>query len=147
MDLNKAIEGLNLKHYATSQNNLDLAEEEKRIIQFYEPDKNLIVYGSLAPNCSNHSKVEHISGQWCKVLIRGQLEKIGWGADLGYWGYRKTNSALDKPINASVLISDELPAHFDALDDFEGIEYERVLAIFELDTGEIGVGNIYALKE
>ncbi len=147
MDLNKAVESLNLKHYATSQKDLDLSDDERLFIQMYEPEKKIIIYGSLAPDRINHNKVEHIAGQWCKGIIRGQLEKIGWGADLGYWGYKKTNSENDKVIDAFILFSDELSTHYAALDDFEGEEYERVLAIFELDTGEIGVGNVYALKE
>ncbi len=147
MDLNKAIDSLNLKHYATSQKNSDLTDGEKLFIQIYKPEKKLIIYGSLAPNCINHNQVEHIVGQWRKGVIQGTLEKIGWGADLGYWGYRKTNSELDTAIDAFILFSDELPAHYAALDDFEGEEYERILAIFELDNGEVGVGNIYALRQ
>ena len=146
MDLNKTLESLNLKHYATSQKNSDITDDERLLIKLYEPEKKLIIYGSLAPNCINHNQVEHIVGQWRKGSIHGTLEKIGWGADLGYWGYRKTHSERDKSINVFILFSDELPAHYAALDDFEGEEYERVLAIFELDSGEMGVGNVYALK-
>lgn len=33
------------------------------------------------------------------------------------------------------------------LDEFEGSGYKRILAKFELNNGEVGVGNIYALND
>jgi hypothetical protein len=33
------------------------------------------------------------------------------------------------------------------LDDFEGDGYRRILAKYELDNGETGVGYIYAINE
>jgi hypothetical protein len=50
-------------------------------------------------------------------------------------------------IEAFILFSDVLRLHWKLLDDFEGDEYERVLAEFKLENGETGVGNIYALKK
>ena len=50
-------------------------------------------------------------------------------------------------IKAYVLFSNELSANWPFLDAFEGSEYRRVLAKFELDNGDVGVGYIYALNE
>ncbi len=33
------------------------------------------------------------------------------------------------------------------MDDFEGEEYRRLLAKYELQNGQIGIGNIYAIHE
>lgn len=147
MDLDKIIADLNLKKYAITQENLNLSDDEKLVISLYEPENKLIIYGSLAPNRPNHAKIEHIIGKWSKGIVRGKLENGGWGADLGYYGYKKTNAAEDQTIEAFIIFSDELKENYPFLDDFEGADYERMLAVFELENGEVGVGNIYALKE
>ena len=37
--------------------------------------------------------------------------------------------------------------NWQAIDDFEGREYKRVLAKYQLNDGHIGVGFIYAINE
>ncbi len=152
MDLNKIIEALNQKKYIHTHGagNLDnsyLSDDEKTVIQEYRPERSLIIYGSLAPNRPNHSKVKHIVGKWQKGMIRGKLENKGWGADLGYYGFKNTSVEEHEDIEVFILFSDELSANWQFLDEFEGNEYKRILAKFELENGEIGIGNIYALKE
>ncbi|MFK7946547.1 MAG: hypothetical protein AB8G11_03070 [Saprospiraceae bacterium] len=61
------IKSLNAKQYAQS-NTIALTKEEQRLIDKYSPKDILVVYGSLAPNESNFSVVEHIKGQWKKGL-------------------------------------------------------------------------------
>jgi gamma-glutamylcyclotransferase (GGCT)/AIG2-like uncharacterized protein YtfP len=47
-------------------------------------------------------------------------------------------------IKSYILFSDELVNHWARLDEFEGSEYRRILAKYELNNGQIGVGSIYA---
>ncbi len=152
ISLDRTIESLNKRKKVSRMlwDNLEdsgLTEGEKNFLKTYKPEKSLIVYGTLAPNRSNHSVVEHIKGKWQKGIVRGRLVKQGWGADLGYYGFKHTSVKEQNEIEAFVLLSDELEANWQRLDDFEGAEYRRLLAQYELDSGEIGVGYIYAVNE
>ena len=111
-----------------------------------QPEKNLIVYGTLAPNCPNHSVIEHIEGTWHKGTVKGKLENGGWGAELGYYGFKPSCEEPQDTINVYVLCSDDLASNWAFLDEFEGNEYKRILTKFELESGEIGTGYIYALR-
>ena len=152
MEIDKIIEGLNRKKNTSSIGSgnfqdTNLTEVEKTFIKTYSPEKSLIVYGTLAPNAPNHSVVEHIKGNWQQGIVRGRLEKEGWGAELGYYGFKQTSSEKQEEIKVFVLFSDELVANWQLLDDFEGNGYRRILAKYELQNGQTGVGNIYAINE
>ncbi len=112
-----------------------------------EEEKALIIYGSLAPNAPNHSVVAHIKGDWQQGIVRGKLLKEGWGADIGYLGFQPCSIEEQEEIPVFVLFSEELPANWAYLDDFEGEEYKRILAKYELKNGQTGVGRIYAVNE
>lgn len=140
----------NINIPSITQNNLEkwnLTDAEKAFIKNYKPEKNLIVYGSLAPGEANHHIVEHIKGKWQKAIIKGKLEKEGWAAGMGYYGFRHTSAGEQDEIKAFVFTSDELIANWKQLDEFEGVEYKRILAAYQLDNGEVGCGYIYAINE
>lgn len=126
--------------------NAHLTQTEIAFLHDYRPKNALIVYGTLAPNAPNHHIVAHIKGEWQQGIVLGTLVKEGWGADLGYLGF-KHNSETPEIINVYVLISDELVKNWQYLDDFEGEEYRRLLAKYELQNGQIGIGYIYAIHE
>ncbi len=152
VELDRIIEGLNKGKTISSKelDNLDdsrFTEIEKDFFKKFKPECSLIIYGSLAPNRPNHSVIEHINGKYQKVKIKGKLEKKGWGAELGFLGFRHASSEEQIEIEGIVLFSEELVENWQLLDDFEGEEYRRILAKYESDTGEIGVGNIYAINE
>ena len=152
MELDTIVESLNkkMKSLGVSPEKLehkDFTEAEKAFIKTYSPEKYFIVYGTLAPGKPNHSKVEHIKGKWQNAIVRGKLEKKGWGAGLGYYGFKHCGIKEQNIIEAFVLFSDELVANWQYLDDFEGDGYRRILAKYELDNGETGVGYIYAINE
>lgn len=126
--------------------NLDLSRSEKLTIKSEQPEKVLIVYGTLAPGKPNHVKIEHIQGKWEKATIKGKLINEGWGAELGYYGFAHANEEEQITIEAHVLFSDELPAYWSYIDDFEGNGYKRILTKYELEEGRIGVGYIYAIN-
>lgn len=143
------IENLNkkMKLLGVSIEKLDykkLTEVENNFINTYKPERSLIVYGTLAPNRSNYSEVEHIKGKWMKGIVKGKLENAGWATEFGYPAFRHTRSEEQENIEAYILFSDRLGDNWASLDEFEGNEYIRILAKFELENGEVGVGNIYA---
>lgn len=105
-------------------------------------DRRLIVYGSLAPGGKNHHELAGLRGTWRAGRITGRLREQGWGWALGYpclaWDPR------GEPIGAHLFESDDLPQHWQRLDDFEGDGYERILAPFDADDGGWVVGQVYA---
>jgi gamma-glutamylcyclotransferase (GGCT)/AIG2-like uncharacterized protein YtfP len=130
-----------------SLHNTHLTAVEKDFFKTFSPEKKLIIYGSLAPNAENHWVVEHIKGNWQKGIVKGLLFKEGWGTEMGYLGFKPSDGENQETISVFVLISDELVAHWQAIDDFEGDEYRRILAKYQLNDGQIGVGFIYAVNE
>ena len=150
MEIDAIIEKLNAK--ITSQRIIgiekldanNLTETEKAFIEKYNPVNSFIAYGTLAPDKPNHYKIEHIEGKWLKGIVKGKLVKEGWGAGMGYFGFKPSKE--QKHIEASILVSERLINHWAYLDEFEGSEYKRILAKYELENGEIGIGNIYAIK-
>jgi gamma-glutamylcyclotransferase (GGCT)/AIG2-like uncharacterized protein YtfP len=125
----------------------ELTEIEKAFIEKYKPGKAIIIYGTLAPDRPNHSKIQHIKGKWLKGIVKGKLVNEGWGAELGYYGFRHSHIDEQENIDAYILFSDELVDNWPYLDEFEGDGYRRILAKFELENGEVGAGNIYAINE
>jgi gamma-glutamylcyclotransferase (GGCT)/AIG2-like uncharacterized protein YtfP len=125
----------------------DLTTNEEQFLNEYKPQNSIIVYGTLAPNKPNHSKIEHINGRWSKGIIKGKLVEEGWGAELGYFGFKHSSIDEQENIEAYILFSDELINNWTYLDEFEGNGYRRMLAKFELENGEFGVGNIYAIND
>ncbi|PBJ04981.1 gamma-glutamylcyclotransferase family protein [Flavobacterium sp. ACN6] len=107
----------------------------------------LIIYGSLAPGESNHSVMDPIKGEWKKASIKGKLKEGGWGSSLGYNGFISVNPDEAETINCYVLFSNDLTENWDYLDEFEGDGYIRIQAEYELESGQKGIGFIYALKQ
>jgi gamma-glutamylcyclotransferase (GGCT)/AIG2-like uncharacterized protein YtfP len=152
MEIDRIIKDLNI--IITSQgrgvdkiDKVDLTVAEEQFLNEYKPQKSIIIYGTLAPNRPNHSKIEHINGIWKKGIVKGKLVKEGWGAELGYYGFKHSSIDEQENIEAFILFSDELVNNWAFLDDFEGDGYRRIIAKFELENGEVGVGNIYAIND
>ena len=87
--------------------------------------QRLFVYGTLAPGEPNGHVLAEIDGSWLDGCVRGRLENAGWGAQMGYPAIKLDPDA--SPIPGHVFESENLSDHWDALDAFEGAEYERVL--------------------
>ena len=103
----------------------------------------LATYGTLSPGRSNHHHVAELRGTWFPGHVHGHLIEEGWGAGLGYPALILDPEAAAVPVQ--VLDSPDLPAHWDRLDDFEGAEYERVVATVHTDTGHVPA-FLYALR-
>ena len=103
----------------------------------------LAIYGSLAPGRPNHHHVARLRGRWMLGEVHGRLIEAGWGASLGFPAL-----VLDpdgSALGVQVLESDDLPAHWSRLDDFEGPGYERVLTTVHTRNGDVAA-YIYVLS-
>ncbi len=138
MDLNELARKLNAGQ--------PLVPNEEGWLAINDPNKVLIVYGSLAPGRDNHQEMRNIPGKWKEAIIHGKLMESGWGQQLGYPGIRFEPIEELKEISCFVLFSQDLPNHLGILDEFEGEDYCRVMAPYRLLDGTQGIGNIYALK-
>ena len=87
-------------------------------------------------------------------MIEGDLIQSGWGADLGYPGFRPREGG--EAVAVQVLRAPLLASAWPALDRFEGPGYERILVpVFgmEIGGGQAGewrlhtVANLYAPTE
>jgi len=110
----------------------------------FSASRHLIVYGSLAPGGLNHGLVSELDGEWKRGWVTGELLERGWGAAMGYPALRWCPEG--KEVDAFMFISPELPEHWHRLDEFEGLEYKRILAPFWTADGQVWVGNVYAME-
>lgn len=123
-----------------------LSEAEQTLLNTCHPENAFITYGSLSPGGINHNFVKNIPGEWQKGTVLGKLENKGWGADLGYHGYRPAMNEQPEQITAYLLLSREMGSHWRRLDEFEGEGYIRQLARFTSESGLETVGYIYAVR-
>jgi gamma-glutamylcyclotransferase (GGCT)/AIG2-like uncharacterized protein YtfP len=93
----------------------------------------LFVYGSLKPGHANAHLLERIGGTWQSATVVGTLSMVGWAAGEGYPAL--TLDASGERVSGFVFSSENLPAHWPALDAFEGEDYARVLATATLADG------------
>ncbi len=104
--------------------------------------EHLIVYGSLSPGGPNHDRLAQLGGVWEQGWVEGEREPVGWGAELGYPALRWQPGG--SRVAAHLLRSAALAGQWDALDQFEGAAYQRILAPFYSDRGLSAVGYLYA---
>lgn len=108
------------------------------------PGHRLAVYGSLAPGEANHDILDGIEGDWVDGSVRGERFEEGWGAGLGYPGFRWDPEAESIPVQ--VFSSPELPEHWERIDRFEGPSYRRILVPVQT-VAVVIVCNLYAAVE
>lgn len=106
-----------------------------------DPQHALAAYGTLAPGESNHNAVGWVRGSWVAGTVLGYTFQIGWGPAEGYPGFIADPEGHRVPVQ--VLISEQLPDHWDRLDDFEGPGYERTVVDVALADGGTIAANIY----
>ena len=124
------------------------AQTLDRLLDF--PSHRLAVYGSLAPGKKNHHMMAGLNGSWRIAVLRGSLRNEGWGADEGFPGFMWDGT--DHTVAAQVFSSADLPQYWPLLDEFEGPEYQRILAPVEIaashqDSVGIEICNVYALAK
>ncbi|MDW3193755.1 MAG: gamma-glutamylcyclotransferase [Cytophagales bacterium] len=104
----------------------------------------LFVYGTLGPGRPNEHWLTNIGGTFEEAYVRGRLYPDGWGATLGYPAL-----VIDPEgdvVMGHVFSSDNLPDHWQELDDFEGEGYLRVLTEVTLNDGSILQAYFYSLS-
>jgi gamma-glutamylcyclotransferase (GGCT)/AIG2-like uncharacterized protein YtfP len=127
---------------------------ERQLDALFRTSHTLAVYGTLAPGQPNHHVVVPLGGEWTDGLIEGDLLPVGWGAALGYPGFRPRVGG--DAVAAQVLSAPLLATAWPTLDRFEGPGYGRILVpVFstELGPGQASerrlytVANLYAATE
>ena len=104
----------------------------------------LFVYGTLAPGRSNEHILAGLDGEWTAASVRGTLYKEGWGAAQGYPGIVLDD--VESVVDGFVFASNDLPAHWQRLDDFEGNEYKRVTTEVQLVSNDSVTAHVYVLN-
>jgi gamma-glutamylcyclotransferase (GGCT)/AIG2-like uncharacterized protein YtfP len=107
--------------------------------------ERLFVYGTLAPGKPNAHVLAGVRGTWEPASVNGRLLAEGWGAALGFPGIVLDDHG--EPVRGLVFSSEELAAHWERLDAFEGKGYERVPTTARLDDGSPVEAYIYRLRE
>jgi gamma-glutamylcyclotransferase (GGCT)/AIG2-like uncharacterized protein YtfP len=105
----------------------------------------LFVYGTLAPGRPNEHVLADVPGTWEPATVKGTLFAQGWGAAIGYPGIVLDASGDDVP--GLVFSSEQLPAHWARLDEFEGDGYRRVLTRARLGDGTAVEAYVYTLSD
>jgi gamma-glutamylcyclotransferase (GGCT)/AIG2-like uncharacterized protein YtfP len=127
---------------------------ERRLDDLFRTSHTLAVYGTLAPGQANYHVVAPLGGEWTDGMIEGDLLPLGWGADLGYPGFRPR--AGGDAVAVQVLTAPLLATAWPTLDRFEGSGYQRILVpVFgtELGPGQASerplytVANLYSPTE
>ena len=104
----------------------------------------LFVYGTLAPGDRTRTSWTAWSAPGSRPWREATLLPDGWGAAAGYPAIVLDDDGPEVP--GFLFRSDDLPQHWDRLDEFEGEGYDRVLTTVWLATGEQVRAYIYALR-
>lgn len=107
--------------------------------------QNLFVYGTLAPGRPNEHVLSALGGTWQPGTVKGHLKQRGWAAEMGYPALVLDEDGEE--IKGFIFSSEHLAERWDALDDFEGEQYKRVLAEVYLDDGSSTEAYIYVLRK
>jgi gamma-glutamylcyclotransferase (GGCT)/AIG2-like uncharacterized protein YtfP len=113
---------------------------ERQIDALFRTSHTLAVYGTLAPGQPNHHVVAPLGGEWTDGLIEGDLLPVGWGAALGYPGFRPRVGG--DAVAVQVLTAPLLATAWPTLDRFEGPGYQRILVpVFSTEFGARQAGE------
>ncbi|WP_294033305.1 gamma-glutamylcyclotransferase [uncultured Moraxella sp.] len=103
----------------------------------------LFVYGTLMPNQPNHHWLANIGGRFETASMTGVLIPQGWGAAEGYPAIIPCEQG--RMVEGYLFCSDNLPEHWQALDDFEGEGYVRTQVMVTMADGSQQIAWVYAL--
>ena len=106
--------------------------------------EQLFIYGSLQPGGPNEHLLTAVGGEWEPAVIKGTLVERGWGARLGYPGLVVDERGDE--VHGHVFSSANLAEQWAWLDEFEGEEYERVVAPVTLQSGKQARAHVYVLR-
>lgn len=106
--------------------------------------QRLFVYGTLGLGKPNEHILKNIGGEFEKASVKGFLHDKGWGAAMGCPAIRL--DANGDKVEGFVFSSENIAQHWQALDKFEGEEYQRVLTKVALEDKTEVEAFIYTLK-
>lgn len=106
--------------------------------------EKLFVYGTLRPGHPNEHILAAIGGSFEPAVVRGVLHQKGWGAAMGYAAIELNENGDE--VEGFVFTSENLAGHWQALDEFEGDAYRRVLTKATLKDGTTLDTYIYTLN-
>ncbi|MEO1275454.1 MAG: gamma-glutamylcyclotransferase family protein [Pseudomonadota bacterium] len=109
------------------------------------PEHRLAVYGTLAPGRANAHVLADIGGHWTTGTVRGRLVQLGWGAAQGYPGILLGPEG--DLVEVHVLVAENLPAHWERLDAFEGSGYRRRRVTVQTADGAVEASIYEAVAE
>jgi gamma-glutamylcyclotransferase (GGCT)/AIG2-like uncharacterized protein YtfP len=106
--------------------------------------ERLFVYGTLGPGRPNEHILSAIGGTFEPAAVTGTLHQEGWGAAMGYPGIILDEQGSE--VEGFIFSSENLSNYWEALDEFEGEAYQRVLAKVKPRDGRTLDAYIYTLK-
>ena len=104
----------------------------------------LFVYGTLCPNRENAYILGGIGGDWQKASVHGTIHILDWGPDKGLPAL--VLAEQDPLIMGYLFSTEKLEQNWQMLDEFEGFQYERVVAEVILESGEKIEAWTYVMK-
>ena len=104
----------------------------------------LFVYGTLCPNRENAHILGGIGGDWQKASVHGTIHILDWGPDKGLPAL--VLAEQDPLIMGYLFSTEKLEENWQMLDEFEGFQYERVVAEVILESGEKIDAWTYVMK-
>ncbi|MBJ9421383.1 gamma-glutamylcyclotransferase [Acinetobacter oleivorans] len=104
----------------------------------------LFVYGTLCPNKANAHILEQIGGSWTKASVQGVIHILDWGPDKGLKALELDSQA--DWVEGYLFSTEKLAENWQILDDFEGFQYQRVIADVKLESGECVKAWTYQLN-
>jgi gamma-glutamylcyclotransferase (GGCT)/AIG2-like uncharacterized protein YtfP len=131
LELTQALAEINSR--AGTQADQDQADLDAR---YDFPSTRLAAYGTLMPGESNHALLADLRGTWVDGTVHGaRFMAKGYPAFVWRQGTGR--------VSVSVLTSAALPARWAWLDEFEGVDYRRILVPVELSDDTWLVAYLY----
>lgn len=106
-----------------------------------EPNKKLLVYGTLRKGSSNAEIIDILRTEYQEVYVWGFIEVEN---NLPYYTFSISSPA--NKIKVELIVNNDLPKYYDKLDVFEGEKYIRSIVPYEIN-GKILTGYIYEKKQ
>ncbi|NNP67763.1 gamma-glutamylcyclotransferase family protein [Acinetobacter sp. Ac_5812] len=104
----------------------------------------LFVYGTLCPNRENAHILGGIGGDWQQASVHGTIHILDWGPDQGLPAM--VLNEADPLVEGYLFSTDKLEQNWQMLDDFEGIQYQRVEVQVRLSDGDTTLAWTYVMK-
>lgn len=111
---------------------------EAALERTFDCDRQLAVYGTLAPGRENHGELRGCDGDWSAGAVRGHLVMREYPL--------LSPDPAGPAVPVALLTSDGLPQHWPRLDEFEGDDYVRVLVEVSRADAPATIANLYASR-